>query len=74
MVPIVVPATNPMADPIAADTNPAFGPRRILVTKMITGARVKVESGGGSGIAVIVITATRPDRTEVKATILVCEE
>jgi hypothetical protein len=59
-----------MADPMAAETNPDDGPRRMLVTNMMIGANVIVESGGGKGIAVAVITAVNAVITDVKARIL----
>jgi hypothetical protein len=43
----------------------------MLVANIIIGAKVMVESGGGIGIAVIVITAIRADMTDVRATIFV---
>jgi hypothetical protein len=59
-----------MADPIAAETNPPDGPRRMLATNMIIGAKVMVESGGGIGMAIIVVTAINAVMTDVRATTL----
>jgi hypothetical protein len=61
----------PIPDPIAADANPADGPKRMLVTNMIIGAKVMVEIGGGTGMAVAVNTAIKADMTDVKATLFV---
>jgi hypothetical protein len=62
-----------MAEPMAAEINPTEGPRRMLVMNMAIGAKVIVESGGGIGIAIIVVTAIKAAIIDVKATILLRE-
>jgi hypothetical protein len=61
------PAMNPIAEPIADETKPTEGPKRILVINMAIGAKVNVESGGGNGMAIIVVTAIKADIIDVKA-------
>jgi hypothetical protein len=67
MVPMLAPTRNPMAEPMAAEIKPAEGPKRILVMNMAIGAKVNVESGGGNGIAIIVVTAIKADIIDVRA-------
>jgi hypothetical protein len=58
---------------MAAEINPADGPRRMLVMNMAIGAKVIVESGGGIGMAIIVVTAIKAAMIDVKANSLVRE-
>lgn len=71
MVPTLEPPRKPMPDPMAEATRAGRGPRRIPVTNMTIGARVNVESGGGMGIAVIVVTAIKAAITDVAASMKV---
>ncbi len=68
IVPTLVPAKYPIAHPIAVDVTPAVGPRRMLTANMIMGAKLMVESGGGNGMAIIVVTAINAAMTPVNAT------
>ena len=68
IVPMLVPAKYPMAHPIAVDVTPTVGPIRILTANMIMGAKFMVESGGGNGMAIIVVTAINAAMTPVNAT------
>ena len=70
---MLAPARNPRAEPMAAEINPADGPRRMLVMNMAIGAKVIVESGGGIGMAIIVVTAIKAAMIDVKANSLVRE-
>jgi len=65
--PMLAPARKPSADPIEDETRAGTGPISIPTTNMIMGAKVRVESGGGIGIAVIVVTAIKADITAVIA-------
>jgi hypothetical protein len=63
----------PIPDPIAAETNPTRGPKRILVMNMAIGANVIAETGGGTGMEIAVKTAINAAMTPVNATIFVSE-
>ena len=65
--PMLAPAKKPSADPMEAETRAGTGPISIPTTNMIMGANVRVESGGGIGTAVIVVTAIKADITAVIA-------
>ena len=67
IVPKLVPAKYPMAQPIAVDVTPTVEPRRMLTVNMIMGAKLIVDSGGGRGIAIIVVTAINAAITPVNA-------
>jgi hypothetical protein len=42
---------------MAVAAPPTFGPKRMATVKIITGAKFMVESGGGRGMAIMVVTA-----------------
>jgi len=69
-VPTVAATVNPIADPKSADTNPTRGPRKIETTNIATGAKVMVDSGGGSGKAVTVKTVMSADITADNAIVV----
>lgn len=69
MVPTLAPAINPTPEPIADDMNPSHGPIKIQVANMAKGAKVMVESGGGMGIAIMVVTAIRAAMIAVRASL-----
>jgi hypothetical protein len=60
-----------MPEPIADDTSPSHGPIKMPVANMAIGAKVMVDSGGGIGIAVIVVTAIKADMVTMKANLTV---
>src|SRR3989337_4449612 len=64
---MLAPAKNPMPEPMADDTSPIHGPIKMPVTNMAIGAKVIVDSGGGIGIAIIVVTAIKADITPIRA-------
>ena len=70
MVPKLVPAKYPMAHPKAVATVPISTPNKMLTTKITTGAKFMVESGGGSGMAIMVVTAINAAIIAVKETFL----
>jgi len=65
---MLVPAKYPMAHPMAVAVAPILEPSRMLTANIITGAKLTVESGGGSGMAIMVVTAIKADITAVRAT------
>lgn len=74
MVPTLLPAKNPMPEPIADATKVGKAPRSIPVTNITMGAKVRVESGGGIGIAVIVVTAIKAAIIDVAASVKVVRD
>jgi len=70
IVPMFAPAKNPMPEPMAVDTSPIQGPIKILATNMAIGAKVIVDSGGGIGTAIIVVTAIKADITPIRANLV----
>jgi hypothetical protein len=51
---------------MAVAVTPIDHPKRMVMTKIMIGAKLMVERGGGKGIAIMVVTAIRADIIPVK--------
>lgn len=69
--PIVAPPRKPSPDPMIEEIRAGIGPMSIPTTNITIGASVMVESGGGMGIAVTVVTAINADMIAVMANFIV---
>jgi hypothetical protein len=66
MAPRLVPTKYPMLHPMAVAVTPIDHPKRMVMTKIMIGAKLMVERGGGKGIAIMVVTAINADIIPVK--------